>query len=114
MKGLLFILDEPDQIRKKIASAVTDSDSEISFSSEKPGISNLLTIHSALSEKSVTELEEHFAGKGYGNLKSELTELISDSLEPIRSRYKELIDDKAYLKKSVLKEGATAAQKKSL
>ena len=63
-RATLFILDEPDQIRKKIASAVTDSGSEISFSSEKPGISNLLTIHSALSEKSVTELEEHFAGKG--------------------------------------------------
>ena len=111
-RATLFILDEPDQIRKKIASAVTDSGSEISFSSEKPGISNLLTIHSALSEKSVTELEEYFAGKGYGDLKSELTELINDSLEPIRSRYKELIDDKAYLK-SVLKEGAAAAQKRA-
>ena len=111
-RATLFILDEPDQIRKKIASAVTDSGSEISFSSEQPGISNLLTSHSALSEKSGTELEEHFAGKGYGDLKSELTELINDSLEPIRSRYKELIDDKAYLK-SVLKEGAAAAQKRA-
>ena len=111
-KATLYILDEPDRIRKKIASAVTDSGSEIKATVEKPGVTNLLTIHSALSGKSIPELEDHFSGKGYGDLKSELTEIISESLSPVRVRYKELIDDKSYLK-SVLIEGAGAAQKRA-
>ena len=111
-KATLYILDEPDRIRKKIASAVTDSGSEIKATVEKPGVTNLLTIHSALSGKSIPELEDHFSGKGYGDLKSELTEIISESLSPVRVRYKELIDDKSYLK-SVLSEGAGAAQKRA-
>lgn len=111
-KATLYILDEPDRIRKKLASAVTDSGSEIKANPEKPGISNLLSIHSALSGKSVPDLEDHFSGKGYGELKSELTDLISESLAPVRSRYKELIEDKTYLK-SVLAQGAGAAQKRA-
>lgn len=111
-KATIYILDEPDQIRKKLASAVTDSGSEIKSNAEKPGISNLLSIHSALSGKSITDLEDHFLGKGYGELKSELTDLISESLAPVRARYKELIEDKPYLK-SVLAEGAGAAQKRA-
>ena len=111
-RATLFILDEPDQIRKKIASAVTDSGSEIRATADKPGVSNLLTIHSGLSGRPVAELEEHFSGKGYGELKSELTELVSESLAPVRSRYRELIEDKAYLK-TVLAQGAAAAQKRA-
>lgn len=111
-RATLFILDEPDLIRKKISSAVTDSGSEIKATSEKPGISNLLTIHSALSGQNTEQLEEHFAGKGYGELKTELTELISDSLKPVREKYHELIQDKSYLKK-VLSQGADAAQKRA-
>jgi tryptophanyl-tRNA synthetase len=111
-RATLFILDEPDLIKKKIASAVTDSGSEIKASSEKPGLSNLLTIHSALSGQSIEKLEEHFLGKGYGELKTELTELISDSLKPVREKYHALIQDKNYLKK-VLSQGAEAAQKRA-
>lgn len=111
-RATLFILDEPDQIRKKIASAVTDSGSEIRATADKPGVSNLLTIHSGLSGRPVAELEEHFSGKGYGELKSELTELVSESLAPVRSRYRELIKDKAHLK-TVLAQGAAAAQKRA-
>ena len=111
-RATLYILDEPDRIRKKIASAVTDSESEIKASPEKPGVTNLLTIHSALSGKSIPDLEEHFSGKGYGELKSELTEIITESLSPVRTKYKELIEDKSYLK-SVLAEGAGAAQKRA-
>ena len=111
-RATLFILDEPDQIKKKISSAVTDSDSEIKVSAQKPGVSNLISIHSGLSGQSNEEIEEHFSGKGYGALKSELTELISDSLKPIRTKYHELIQDKEYLK-SVLSEGARAAQKRA-
>ena len=111
-RATLFILDPPDRIRKKIASAVTDSGSEIKAIPDKPGVSNLLTIHSALSGQSIPDLEDHFSGKGYGELKSELTELISESLAPVRTRYEELIQDKAYLK-SVLAQGAAAAQKRA-
>jgi len=111
-RATLYILDEPDRIRKKIASAVTDSESEIKATPEKSGVTNLLTIHSALSGKSIPDLEEHFSGKGYGELKSELTEIITESLSPVRNKYKELIEDKSYLK-SVLAEGAGAAQKRA-
>ena len=111
-RATLYILDEPDRIRKKIASAVTDSGSEIKATPEKSGVTNLLTIHSALSGKSIPDLEEHFSGKGYGELKSELTEIITESLSPVRTKYKELIEDKSYLK-SVLAEGAGAAQKRA-
>ena len=111
-RATLYILDEPDRIRKKIASAVTDSGSEIKATPEKSGVTNLLTIHSALSGKSIPDLEEHFSGKGYGELKSELTEIITESLSPVRTKYKELIEDKSSLK-SVLAEGAGAAQKRA-
>lgn len=111
-RATLYILDEPDRIRKKIASAVTDSGSEIKATPEKSGVTNLLTIHSALSGKSIPDLEEHFSGKGYGELKSELTEIITESLSTVRTKYKELIEDKSYLK-SVLAEGAGTAQKRA-
>ena len=111
-RATLYILDEPNQIKKKISAAVTDSGSEIKAGSDKPGIANLLSIHSSLSGQSTDELEEHFQGKGYGVLKSELTELISENLHPVRAKYQELIKDKAYLR-SVLTQGASAAQKRA-
>jgi tryptophanyl-tRNA synthetase len=111
-RATLYVLDEPDQIKKKIASAVTDSEAMIRSATEKPGVSNLLSIHSALSGQSVEELEEGYAGKGYGVLKEDLTEIISSSLQPVREKYHQLIKDKAFLK-SVLAQGAAAAQKRA-
>ena len=111
-RASLFILDEPDQIKKKISSAVTDSGSEIKSNKDKPGVTNLLGIHSALSGKDINQLEEHFSGKGYGVLKAELTELITESLKPVREKYHDLIQDKNYLK-SVLSQGAETAQKRA-
>jgi tryptophanyl-tRNA synthetase len=111
-RASLYILDEPEQIRKKIASAVTDSEADIRATPEKPGVSNLLTIHCALSGETIEQLEERFAGKGYGVLKEELTEIISSSLQPVREKYHELIQDKPYLK-SVLAQGAAGAQKRA-
>ena len=111
-RASLFILDEPDQIKKKISSAVTDSGSEIKSNKDKPGVTNLLGIHSALSGKDINQLEEHFSGKGYGVLKAELTELIIESLKPVREKYHDLIKDKNYLK-SVLSQGAETAQKRA-
>lgn len=111
-RATIFVLDEPAQIKKKIGSAVTDSDTEIKASPEKPGITNLLSIHSSLSGESVADLESKFLGKGYGMLKSEVTDLLVESLRPVRESYKELIQDKKYLD-GVLKNGAGYAQKRA-
>lgn len=108
----LYILDPPDVLRKKIMSAVTDSDSEIKAHANKPGISNLLQIHSALSGQSIAELETSFAGKGYGELKKEVADQVIAALEPVQKHYNELIQDKEYLN-SVLKAGADTAQKRA-
>jgi len=123
-RATIFVLDEPEQIKKKIGSAVTDSEAEIKANPTKPGVSNLLTIHSSLSGKSINDLESHFLGKGYGELKAEVIELLTENLrpvresyqelikEPVRESYQELIKDKNYLD-SVLQEGAQAAQKRA-
>lgn len=87
----ITLLDTPKQVEKKIKRAVTDSENEIRFDPErKPGISNLLTIQSVLTGKSVKELEEHYQGMGYGALKKELIEVVNDHLRPIQERFQEL------------------------
>lgn len=110
--GTLYILDDPALLKKKIMSAVTDSDSEIRVADDKPGVSNLLQIYSAMSGRTLGELEERLAGRGYGDLKTEVADAVISVLEPVQSRYAELIQDKAYLQ-SVLKSGADAAQKRA-
>lgn len=111
-RSTLFLLDEPDIIKKKIGSSVTDSGNEIRAIPEKPGVSNLLTIHSALSNQPIPNLEERFSGKGYGVLKNEVVEIISESLASVRLRYKELINEKTYLSE-ILSDGAQVAQKRA-
>ena len=92
-KACIFMLDEPNIIRKKIASAVTDSDGTIKFDPiNKPGISNLLTIISCATNKSIQELEQEFDGKGYGDFKKAVGDAVVAMLEPIQARYKELIN----------------------
>lgn len=108
----LFILDEPSQLKKKIMSAVTDSESEIVAREDKPGVSNLLQIYSTMSGRSVAAIEESLKGEGYGTLKKEVADAVVAQLEPVQATYKELIADKAYLQ-SVLKSGAEAAQKRA-
>ena len=93
-------------------SAVTDSGGEILARDAKPGISNLLQIHSSLSGRAVADLEASFAGKGYGELKKEVVDQVIAALEPVQSSYNELIQDKAYLE-AVLKAGAETAQKRA-
>lgn len=106
----LFLLDEPKLIRKKIMSAVTDSSSKIELSTDKPGVSNLLNIYSSFSNDSAETIAGRYDGKGYGDLKSDLAELVISELSPVQERYNELMKDKEYLE-SVLKEGAENAQK---
>lgn len=92
IKGFISMLDEPNVIRKKIKSAVTDSTGIIEYDSEnKPGITNLLNIFSAATGRSVDELVSAYTGKGYGDFKADLAEAIVDLLEPIQQRYNELL-----------------------
>lgn len=97
--GVIDILDSTDVNVKKIKSAVTDTGKEIIFDEKnKPGISNLLTIHSALSGKSISELENEFAGKGYGDFKGAVAEVVTSYFAPVREKTQELLaDEKALL-----------------
>ncbi|NYJ02572.1 tryptophanyl-tRNA synthetase [Nocardioides thalensis] len=107
--GCIWLLDEPKVTAKRIRSAVTDSGSEIRFDAQaKPGISNLLTIHSALSGEPISALEEQYAGRGYGDLKGEVAELVVGFVTPFRERTLELLDDQDHLMK-VLAQGAETA-----
>ncbi len=97
-KGLINLMDEPNAVAKKIKSAVTDTDGEIRFDREqKPGVSNLLGIFSAITGDSIPNLESRFTGQGYGALKGELAEVVVEHLTPIRERANELLNDKAQL-----------------
>ncbi len=107
--GIVEMLDEPTVSAKKVRSAVTDSDGEVRFDVEaKPGVSNLLTIYSALTGTPVPALEEQYAGRGYGDLKKDLAEVVIDFVTPFRERTLELLDDQAHLS-AVLKQGAEQA-----
>jgi tryptophanyl-tRNA synthetase len=89
----IFVLDPPDQIRSKIMRATTDSLREIRFDEARPGLFNLLTIFQLFSGQSRDEIEQRFAGKGYGDLKKELAGMVIAALEPVQSRYKEITAD---------------------
>jgi tryptophanyl-tRNA synthetase len=108
--GVLEILDTPEANAKKIKSATTDAGREIKFDEkEKPGISNLLSIHSALSGQKISDIEDDFAGKGYGDFKAAVAEVVTDHLRPIRDRALELLDDEQHLVQ-VLHAGADKAR----
>ena len=84
--GTVKLIDEPDVIRKKVRSAVTDSGREVVASPDKPALSNLLTIYSVVSGRSIPQLEAAYEGKGYGDLKSDLAEALTEYLRPIQER----------------------------
>ena len=107
--GIIDLLDEPRVSAKKIRSAVTDSGAEIRFDeTEKPGISNLLTIYSALTGKAIPEIEAAYSGRGYGDFKGDLADIVVDFLTPFRQRTFELLDDRAQLDE-ILRIGAEKA-----
>ena len=107
--GYISLLDSADEIRRKIKIAVTDSGSEIKFDPQnKPAISNLITIYSAFSELSITEIERQYRNKGYSEFKKDLAELLTENLKPIQKLYREYRkNEKALLK--TLQEGAGRA-----
>ena len=84
--GVIYLIDEPDAIRKKVRRAVTDSGSEVRSGPDKPALNNLLTIFSLLSGRSVADVEADYVGKGYGAFKADLAEVVVEALSPIRER----------------------------
>ena len=110
VNAFVTMTDDKDTVIRKFKRAVTDSGSEIRFAEEKPGVSNLLTIYSVFSGKSVKEAEAEFSGKGYGDFKLAVGETVADALAPIQKKRAELLADKAYLE-SVMKSGAGSAFK---
>jgi len=107
--GRIDMLDDPKVSAKRIRSAVTDSGSEVRFDEEeKPGISNLLTIYSAISGEPVPALEEAYRGRGYGDFKGDLSERVVEFVTPFRDRALELLEDDARLDE-ILTEGAATA-----
>jgi tryptophanyl-tRNA synthetase len=99
------LLDDAKTIKKKIARATTDSLRVVAFDPGRPGITNLLTIYQMLTRQSQQEIEDEFAGKGYGDFKAALTERLVETLTPIQQRYNELISDTGELE-HILKQGA--------
>jgi tryptophanyl-tRNA synthetase len=94
-KAYISLLDPENIIRKKIMGSVTDSDNSIRFDKEnKPGVSNLLSIYSAITGASIEDLEARYAGHGYGDLKKDLAEIVVNEIAPIQARYNELIGGK--------------------
>ena len=93
------IFDEPDVIRKKISKAVTDSENEIKFDEDaKPGLSNLLTIHALISDRSVNDSLKAFEGKSYGEFKNDLVEMLIEHFSPMRERFEQLASDEAFVR----------------
>ena len=108
--GVIELMDPPDVNLKKFKSAVTDTGKEVVFDEKnKPGISNLLTIHSAISGVKIKELENEFAGKGYGDFKMAVAEVVVEHLKPIREKALGLLEDETELIK-ILHDGASRAK----
>lgn len=109
MSGVIELLDSSDVILKKFKSSVTDAGKEIKYDEKsKPGISNLLTIHSAFSGKSINEVENEFSDKGYGDFKTAVAEVVNAELAPIREKTATLMQDPAELMR-ILKIGGEKA-----
>ena len=109
-QGIIDVLDEPEAIRRKIARAVTDPGGEVrADDTEKPGITNLLRIYSALTGEPIDAIESRYAGAGYGAFKQDLAEVVTGALAPIRERTEKLLADEAALDK-LLAHGAERAR----
>ena len=108
--GSIFLSDDRDTIVRKFKRAVTDSDGEIRYDPEKKaGVSNLLSIYTVFSGKSIADAEKEFAGKGYGELKLAVAETVADKLAPIQAEHARILNDKEYLD-GVLKSGRDRAE----
>jgi len=108
--GIVDLLDDPAASAKKIRSAVTDSGRDVRFDeAQKPGLSNLLTIYATLTATPISALEDRYVGRGYGDLKKDLAEVVADFVAPFRQRTLEILDDRHELN-SILADGAQRAR----
>ncbi|MFL6159790.1 MAG: tryptophan--tRNA ligase, partial [Marmoricola sp.] len=108
--GIIDLLDDPSVSAKKIRSAVTDSETEVRFDEEnKPGVSNLLSIYSALTGRSIDDLVKAYAGLGYGDFKGDLADVVVEFVTPFRNQTLELMSDPAELD-TILRNGAERAR----
>lgn len=105
----IALLDEPSVIMSKIKKAVTDSDNEIRYGEDKPGVSNLLNIYCAVTDKTIAEAEREFASSNYGQFKTAVGEAVVASLEPIQQKVRELEKNKDYID-GIIKTNAERAQ----
>ena len=99
LNATIFVEDSPDLIVKKIKSAVTDSVNQIKFDKSRAGLFNLLSIYRALTKQSEEGIEQKYRGVGYGQFKTDLAEIIIETLSPIRKRYQDFIKDRGELEK---------------
>ena len=107
--GTVLVLDEPDVVRKKVMSAVTDSGSEVRRGQDKPGVTNLIDVLAVIRGSDPAVIEAEFEGSGYGDFKGAVADAVVAYLEPVRERYDELRGDEAALE-SALSEGAAKAR----
>ena len=113
LNNIIALLDEPSVIKKKISRAVTDSGSEVIFDKKnKVGLSNLINIYKSLSSESICDIENKYKGKMYSHFKEDLSEIIIETLKPIKGEYDRLINDKDYLL-NILKSGSEYGYEKS-
>jgi len=111
-QGTVKLLDEPDVIRKKFRSAVTDSGSEVRRAADKPGVTNLIDILSSLAGEAADAIEARYDGAGYGQFKTDVGDAVVEAIEPIQKRFGELRSDPAELQR-LLARGAEKARKAS-
>lgn len=105
----ILLTDAPDAIRKKIRKAVTDSGAEVVYSADKPALANLLTIYSLMSGDPIKAIQERYVGKGYGDFKKDLAEVVVEGLSPLQTKMAEYIESPAKLE-TILGDGAARAQ----
>lgn len=110
VNSFILMSDDADTIRRKFKRAVTDSDGVVRSGEDKPGVTNLMSIYSAMTGKSFEAIEAEFEGKGYGDFKLAVAESVIAELAPIQAEYSRLLADKAYLQE-VMKKGAEKASR---
>ena len=108
VNGCVYVLDKPETIMKKFKRAITDTDTKIYFSEDKPGISNLMTIYGAVTGNTMEQIEKEFDGKGYGDFKTAVGEAVVEHLRPIQDEYNRIIKDRAYMEETWKKADAFA------
>ena len=109
VNATILLLDDKDTIIRKFKRAVTDSEAEVRYGEDKPGISNLMEIYGCITGKTYDEISAEFSGKGYGDFKLAVGETVADELAPLQKRYEELLKDKAYIDGCIKENDAKAA-----